>query len=124
MSDVDLDPMRPGRRKAERFIIAKCIPFGVRNADIGTGVNCAPDQLWAGFIIACHRKIRRKTVGQNVPQPITVAFLAMAMQLGRKDGYELFAVMALHVDNRLRAKSGVRPVMFRQAGEVISGLSR
>ena len=46
----------------------------------------------------------------------------MAMQFSRKDGYEIIAVMVLHVDDGLGAKSGVGPVMFGQAGEVIPGL--
>ena len=98
------------------------IPFWMRNADIGTRVNSAPDQLWAGFIVACHGKIGRQTIGQNMPQPVTVISLAIAMQFSRKDGYEIIAVLVLHVDYGLGAKSVAGPVMFGQAGEVIPGL--
>lgn len=57
-----------------------------------------------------------------MPQPVTVMSLAMAMQLSRKDGYEIIAVMVLHVDYGLGTKSVAGPVMFGQAGEVIPGL--
>ena len=93
------------------------------NADIGTRVNSAPDQLRAGLIIACHWKTGGQTIGQNMPQPVTVISLAMAMQFSGKDGYEIIAVMVLHVDDGLAAILFVGPVMFGQAGEVIPGLS-